>query len=395
MKLYELLELEKLDCSVAIIKNVHSKKMGKKDIIKIDADIPVNLDVIGYVDPGVSVNIIRDGELVEKKRIEMPETADQRDLLQNPRCISSVEQELPHIFKLTDRKNKVYRCLYCETKANPFLRELRFRQKRDLDEQWRRLAPSSKETHFICFPGFEAPGASFPLLSFCLSQNQERRLVFLEGRRREQSAVFVALTQTTETERRELLLTQARVLNCENLFPNCQETILTMARIINEPCHTFNEYLLIPGYTPITCRSEKVDLEDPPGKVPQGAGGLPPLHEHPHGLRHHAVRFRRPSGRCPRHRGRRQLHLRLPVHRGRGRHGPPGQELQGRLCPQRLQPEPRGHPAGRAGPEGAHRSRHHRRHRGRHRRGEAGGHGHQPGLPGQPHGAGHPRAPAS
>ena len=118
MKLYELLGLEKLDCSVAIIKNVHSQKQGKKDIIKIDADIPVNLDVIGYVDPGVTVNVIRGGELIEKKRIDMPETLINVIFCKNPRCISSCEQELKHIFKLTDRKNKIYRCLYCETKAN-------------------------------------------------------------------------------------------------------------------------------------------------------------------------------------------------------------------------------------------------------------------------------------
>ena len=118
MRLYDLLGLEKLDCSVAIIKNVHSQKQGKKDIIKIDADIPVNLDVIGYVDPGVTVNIIQGGVLVEKKRIDMPETLTNVIFCKNPRCITSCEQELKHIFKLTDRANKVYRCLYCETKAN-------------------------------------------------------------------------------------------------------------------------------------------------------------------------------------------------------------------------------------------------------------------------------------
>lgn len=117
MKLYELLGLDKLDCSVAIIKNASSKKLGKKDIIKIDADIPVNLDVIGYVDPGVSVNVIRDGVLVEKRTIDMPEILTDVIKCKNPRCITSVEQELRHIFKLTDRKNKVYRCAYCETKA--------------------------------------------------------------------------------------------------------------------------------------------------------------------------------------------------------------------------------------------------------------------------------------
>ena len=117
MRLYELLGLEKLDCSVAIIKNAYSAKMGKKDIIKIDADIPLDFDVIGYVDPGVSVNIIRGGKLVEKRRIEMPLELRNVIFCRNPRCISSVEQELPHIFRLADRKNKVYRCLYCETKA--------------------------------------------------------------------------------------------------------------------------------------------------------------------------------------------------------------------------------------------------------------------------------------
>ena len=118
MEIYRFLGLDALDCSVAIIKNAPSKKQGRKDIIKIDADIPVNLDVIGYVDPGVTVNIIQGGVLVEKKRIDMPETLTNVIFCKNPRCITSVEQELPHIFKLSDRKNKVYRCLYCETKAN-------------------------------------------------------------------------------------------------------------------------------------------------------------------------------------------------------------------------------------------------------------------------------------
>ncbi len=117
MKLYDLLGLDKLDCSVAIIKNVNSGKMGKKDIIKIDADIPVNLDVIGYVDPGVTVNIIKDGELTEKRAIEMPETLVNVIKCKNPRCITTVEQELDHVFKLTDKAEKVYRCIYCETKA--------------------------------------------------------------------------------------------------------------------------------------------------------------------------------------------------------------------------------------------------------------------------------------
>lgn len=118
MRLYELLGLDELDCSVAIIKNVTSRKMGKKDIIKIDADIPVNLDVIGYVDPNVTVNIIKNGILVDKHVIEMPERLVNVIKCKNPRCITSCEQELDHVFKLTDRENKVYRCIYCETKAN-------------------------------------------------------------------------------------------------------------------------------------------------------------------------------------------------------------------------------------------------------------------------------------
>ncbi len=118
MQLYDLLGLDKLDCSVAIIKNVSSKKMGRKDIIKVDADVPLNLDVIGFVDPEATVNIIRDSELVEKKTIPMPQTVTNVIKCKNPRCITSVEQELPHVFQLTDKENKVYRCLYCETKTN-------------------------------------------------------------------------------------------------------------------------------------------------------------------------------------------------------------------------------------------------------------------------------------
>lgn len=118
LRLYELLGLERLDCSVAIIKNVHSEKMGRKDIIKIDADIPVDLDVIGYVDPGATINIIREGRVAEKRSIRMPETLTDVIFCKNPRCITSTEQELPHVFRLSDRRKKVYRCLYCDTKAN-------------------------------------------------------------------------------------------------------------------------------------------------------------------------------------------------------------------------------------------------------------------------------------
>ncbi len=117
MKLYELLGLNNLDCAVAIIKNAISKKRGKKDIIKVDADIPIDFDVIGYVDPGATVNIIRSGAVVEKLDIDMPDRLVNVIRCKNPRCITSVEQEIDHIFKLADRENKIYRCIYCETKA--------------------------------------------------------------------------------------------------------------------------------------------------------------------------------------------------------------------------------------------------------------------------------------
>ena len=116
MKLYELLNLDELDCSVAIIKNVTSKKMGKKDIIKVDADIPVNIDVIGYIDPGATVNIIKNGIRAEKMNIQMPAILTNVIKCKNPRCITTTEQELDHVFKLTEKENKVYRCVYCETK---------------------------------------------------------------------------------------------------------------------------------------------------------------------------------------------------------------------------------------------------------------------------------------
>ena len=118
MELYKFLGLENLDCPVALIKNVSSKAMGKKDIIKIDADIDVDLDAIGYVDPGATVNIIKDGKLIEKKNLLLPTTIKNVIKCKNPRCITTTEQELDHIFNLTDKENRVYRCAYCESKAN-------------------------------------------------------------------------------------------------------------------------------------------------------------------------------------------------------------------------------------------------------------------------------------
>ncbi len=117
MQLYKLLRLDELDCSVALIKNAASRKMGKKDIIKIDAEFPVNMDILGYVDPDVTVDIIRDGNLVEKKELTLPQRLTNVIYCKNPRCISSTEQELPHVFLLSDPAKRVYRCMYCETKA--------------------------------------------------------------------------------------------------------------------------------------------------------------------------------------------------------------------------------------------------------------------------------------
>lgn len=117
MELYHLLGLDNLDCSVAIIKNVNSRKMGKKDIIKIDAAIDIDMDILGYVDPDATINIIRDGKRVEKRKINLPEMLTNVIFCKNPRCITATEQELPHVFKLVDREKRVYRCIYCDTNA--------------------------------------------------------------------------------------------------------------------------------------------------------------------------------------------------------------------------------------------------------------------------------------
>lgn len=117
LQIYRDLKLDKLDCTVAIIKNAKSSKMGKKDIIKLDADIPVDLDAIGYVDPGATVNYIKNGVLDHKQSIRMPKMLKNVIRCKNPRCITTIEQELDQVFKLTDEEHKVYRCLYCETQA--------------------------------------------------------------------------------------------------------------------------------------------------------------------------------------------------------------------------------------------------------------------------------------
>ena len=117
MELYQLLHLDRLDCSVAIITNAVSRKTGKKDIIKIDEAIDIDFDVLGYVDPGVTVATIKNGEIVEKRRAELPEVLTGVITCKNPRCITSTEQELKQVFRLTDRDARIYRCIYCEAKC--------------------------------------------------------------------------------------------------------------------------------------------------------------------------------------------------------------------------------------------------------------------------------------
>ena len=117
MNIYNVLNLGKLDCTVALIKNADSPKMGKKDIIKISTHLDIDLDVLGYLDPGITVNIIRDGQVAEQKKLALPERVVGVIKCKNPRCITSVEQEIVHEFKLTDRKKGVYRCIYCEQAA--------------------------------------------------------------------------------------------------------------------------------------------------------------------------------------------------------------------------------------------------------------------------------------
>ena len=117
MEIYRLLGLDELDCSIALIRNAGSRKLGKKDIIKVDCEITFDMAILGYVDPGITVNVVKNGEIVEKKKLDRPERLVNVVQCKNPRCISSTEQELPHIFRLTDPEKRVYRCLWCETQA--------------------------------------------------------------------------------------------------------------------------------------------------------------------------------------------------------------------------------------------------------------------------------------
>ena len=118
MDIYRYLRLGELDCTVAIIKNAKSNKMGRKDIIKIEGPLDsIDLDILGYIDHNITVNIIRDGSISEKRHMALPEKLVNVIRCRNPRCITTIVQELPHIFKLTGGKKRVYRCIYCESRA--------------------------------------------------------------------------------------------------------------------------------------------------------------------------------------------------------------------------------------------------------------------------------------
>ena len=117
MDIYNILHLGDLDCTVAMIKNVESEKKGKKDIIKIGQVIDINFDVLGYIDPGITVNIIRDGKLFKREHLTLPERVTDIIRCKNPRCITTTEQELKHVFRLANREKQIYRCIYCDSEA--------------------------------------------------------------------------------------------------------------------------------------------------------------------------------------------------------------------------------------------------------------------------------------
>ena len=118
LSIYHHLQLDKLDCTVAIIKNARSSKKGRKDILKVECDIDtLNLDILGFIDHTITVNVIKDGRIVEKRQLSLPKEIKNVIQCKNPRCITSIEQGLPHIFVLTDPEQEVYRCKYCEEKC--------------------------------------------------------------------------------------------------------------------------------------------------------------------------------------------------------------------------------------------------------------------------------------
>ena len=117
MSIYEHLGLDKMDCTVAIINNARTKIMGKKDILKVECDIDtLDLDVLAFIDHNITINVIKAGEIIEKRSLKLPKEVKNVIKCRNPRCITSIEQELPHIFFLADEEKEVYRCKYCEEK---------------------------------------------------------------------------------------------------------------------------------------------------------------------------------------------------------------------------------------------------------------------------------------
>ena len=115
MEIYKYLNLDKLESSVAIIKNAKSNKFGKKDIIKVENNINIDLKVLGFIDPNITINVIEDDKIVDKINLQLPEEVTNIVKCKNPRCITSIEQEIPHVFKLTNKEDKTYRCIYCDT----------------------------------------------------------------------------------------------------------------------------------------------------------------------------------------------------------------------------------------------------------------------------------------
>ena len=123
LAIYHHLQLDKLDCTVAIIKNARSNKLGKKDILKVEYDIDMlDLDVLAFIDHNITVNVIKDGKIVSKKELQLPKEIRNVIHCKNPRCITSIEQGLPHVFVLADEKKEIYRCKYCEEKYDGEIR---------------------------------------------------------------------------------------------------------------------------------------------------------------------------------------------------------------------------------------------------------------------------------
>lgn len=119
MRIYDLLKLEEMDCCVAVIKNARSSKYGRKDIIKIEGDVNLDLEILGFIDHNITIDIIDNGKIVEKKKLVLPKTVKNVIKCKNPRCITTIEEGIDQIFKLCDEKSHRYRCIYCEQEYKP------------------------------------------------------------------------------------------------------------------------------------------------------------------------------------------------------------------------------------------------------------------------------------